>query len=396
MRLLQRRGAPPEPPEEDEDDPIADAFAVRRTVPAFLLSSAFHGALLVLLATITLVAAREKPIPVKLLDRPTAAEEVDEDFEGLPSLRDVAGVLRPRTFGARATGSVTGPSAGPAVAAPRAAEMPRISGIAPAIGASPGSLDIPLSIGGGALAGSGPGGGFGDVVQGMRKVGIDLALVIDTTGSMQSVIEDVKREVRGFIGDLQEMVPASRVAVVAYRDKGEEYVTKWVDFSYKTAKVQGFVDGLRADGGGDYEEAVKQAIAVALTELSWGKRSRRIIILIGGSPPHKAELPELLRLVREFREQHKGVLGAIDVTKRLHIEYERSDWVAHGSEGKFVPSETPAFYRETTDAYAAIANQGGGDLLALGEEKALLRQVATLTFGVRWRTELARYLNRLQ
>ena len=394
MRLLQRRGAPPpEPP--DEDDPIAEVFAVRRTVPAFLLSTAFHGVILVLLATITLVAVREKPIPVKLLDRPTAAEEEAEDLEGLPSLRDVAGVLRPRTFGARATGSVTGPSA-PAVVAPKAAEMPRIAGIAPSIGASPGSLDIPLSIGGGGLAGGGPGGGFGDVVQGLRKVGIDLALVIDTTGSMQSVIEDVKREVRGFIGDLQEMVPASRVAVVAYRDKGEEYVTKWVDFSYKTAKVQGFVDGLRADGGGDYEEAVRQAIAAALTELSWGKRTRRIIILIGGSPPHKADLPELLRLVREFREQQNGVLGTIDVTKRLHVEYERSDWQAHGSVGQFVPSATPAFYRETTDAYAALANQGGGDFLALGEEKALLRQVATLTFGVRWRAELARYLNRLQ
>jgi hypothetical protein len=385
-------GRPPAPP-LPEDDPLAGAFPLKRNLPAFLFSTAFHALLLVLLATFSFaVVQREERITVKLREPAQALDE--SDAEGMPSLRDLAGVLRPQLVRSAPTGSVAGPSTGPAVAAVRAPDMPRIAGVGPSIGQSPGTLDIPLSIGGGGLAGPG-GGGFGDVVSSLRKVGIDLVLVIDTTGSMQSVIEDVKKEVRAFIGNLQATVPASRVAVVAYRDKGEEYVTKWVDFSFKTEKVQGFVAGLRADGGGDYEEGVKQGIEAAIDELSWRKTAKRILILIGGTPPHRADTAALLQLARDFRAKG-GSIGAIDVTKRLHEEYERADWVAHGSQGTFTTTPMPGFYRETTDAYATLSDEGGGELLSLGEEKALLKQVMMLTFGTRWRVEMARFMDRLQ
>jgi len=381
-------------PQLAEEDPLAGAFPLRRNLPAFLFSAAFHAVVLVLLATISFaVVRRDERISVKVLD-----QALDEsEFEGAPSLRDLAGILQPQFVRPRSAGSVAGPSKGPAVAAVRAPEMPRIAGVGPSIGQSPGSLDVPLSIGGGGLAGNGlGGGGFGDVLGGLRKVGIDLVLVIDTTGSMQSVIDEVKAEVRRFIGNLQQMVPASRVAVVAYRDRGEEYVTKWVDFSFHTTKVQNFVSGLRADGGGDYEEAVKQAIEVAIEELSWRKTAKRILILIGGTPPHKEDFAELLRLVRGFREK-KGAIGAVDVTRRLHEEWDRIEWMAReGGRGAFKPSPMPGFYRETTDAYAALTKQGGGELLGLGEEKLLLKQVMVLTFGTRWRVEMARFMGRLQ
>jgi hypothetical protein len=382
-------------PQPLEDDPLAEVFPIRSGLPAFLFSAAFHAVLLVLFATISFaVVRREERINVKLLEESATLDDLER--EGAPSLRDLAGVLHPQVVRPRATGSVAGPRASQAVASVRAPEMPRIGGVGPTIGASPGTLDIPLSIGGSGLAGGGPGGGgFGDVLGGLRKVGIDLALVIDTTNSMQSVLDEVKDDVRSFIGNLQQMVPASRVAVVAYRDTGDEYVTKWVDFSFHTDKVQKFVAGLRADGGGNYPEAVKEAIEVASTELSWRKTARRILILIGGSPPHKETVPELQRLVHGFREKN-GAIGTIDVTDRLHREYERADWVAHGVQGVFKLSATPAFYRETADAYADIARQGGGEMLALGEKKALLREVMMLTFGTRWRVEMARFMDRLQ
>jgi hypothetical protein len=63
--------------------------------------------------------------------------------------------------------------------------------------------------------------GFGDLLGGLRKVGVDLVLLIDTTNSMQSIIDDVKNEARSFIANLQQMVPASRVA--SYYRKGDEY-----------------------------------------------------------------------------------------------------------------------------------------------------------------------------
>ena len=392
--LLGGRRPPPRP-QPLEDDPLAHAFPMRRGLPAFVFSAAFHAALLVLLATISFaVVHRDERINVKL--REDIASDLD-DSQGAPSLHEIAGSLHPVTTAPRAAGSVTGPSTAPAVASVRAPEMPRIAGIGPSIGSSPGTLDVPLSVGGGGLAGGSiGGGGFGDVLGGLRKVGIDLVLVIDTTDSMQSVLEDVKREVRAFIGDLQQMVPASRVAVVAYRDKGDEYVTKWVDFSFHTEKVQNFVAGLRCDGGGDYPEAVKAGVQAAIRELSWRKTARRILIVIGGSPPHKEDIPELTQLVRTFKEKNNGAVGAIDVTDRLHVEYEHADWVAHGSKGELHASPTPEIYREVSDSLGDMAHQGGGEIVRLGENKALLREVMALTFGTRWRVEMAKYMDRLQ
>ena len=392
--MLGGHGAGTEPSPLGED-PLAGAFPMRRGLPAFLFSALFHAALLVLLATISFaVVRREEKFNVKILE--PEAELSDIDPAALPSLHDLAHSLTPISAQARTVGSVAGPSTNPAVASVRAPDMPHISGVVPSVGQNPGTLDVHLGIGGGSgLVGIGGGGGFGDMLQGLRKVGIDLVLVIDTTDSMQSVLEDVKREVRGFIGDLQQMVPASRVAVVAYRDKGDEYVTKWVDFSFHTDKVQNFVAALRADGGGDYPEAVKAGIQAAVKELSWRKTARRILILVGGSPPHKEDVPEIMQLVRTFQE-HNGAVGAIDVTDRLHVEYEHADWVAHGSQGEFKATKTPEFYREVSDSFGEIARGGGGEALRLGENKALLREVMALTFGTRWRVEMARYMDKLQ
>ncbi len=386
----------PTKPAPPEDDPLANAFPVRSAVPAFLLSTAFHAGLLLALATISVTVAKQvQKINVKLVE--PSANQVDDvsETEGAPSIRDLAGPLRPVMTQPRTASSVAGPSAPAAVANVRAPDLPRI-GVAPSVGAAPGNLDIPLSFGGSGLAGGGPGGGgFGDMLGGLRKVGVDLVLLIDTTNSMQSIIDDVKHQVRGFIGNLQEMVPASRVAVVAYRDKGDEYVTKWVDFSFKTEKVQSFVANLRADGGGDYPEAVYEAVDAAMSELSWRKTARRIMIIIGSSPPHPQSMPALLKLVRDLKEKN-GAIGAIDVTKRLHDEYERADWVAHGSHGEFKPTPMPAFYQEVSDTYRVLTSQGGGELMALGEDKSLLRQVMLLTFGTRWRVEMAKYMGKLE
>ncbi len=305
--LLGGRNARPAP-RALEDDPLAEAFPMRRGIPAFLFSAVFHAALLVLLATISFaVVRREERINVKL---DPSAELNDAESEGAPSLHEIAGSLHPVTTAPRAAGSVTGPSTAPAVAAVRAPEMPRVAGIGP-------------------------------------------------------------------------------------RDKGDEYVTKWVDFSFHTEKVQNFVAGLRCDGGGDYPEAVKAGVQAAIRELSWRKTARRILIVIGGSPPHKEDVPELTQLVRTFKEKN-GAVGAVDVSDRLHVEYEHADWVAHGSKGEFHATATPEFYHETSDALGDMAHQGGGEILRLGENKALLREVMALTFGTRWRVEMARYMDRLQ
>jgi len=385
----------PTPPPARDSDPLAGAFPLRRSLPAFLFSTAFHAVLFLAVATFSVAVVKRERINVEV-DAGSFASESEHD--GLPSLKDVVGSLHQRRFQKAPVRSVARPSTGkPKASAMRAPEMPRISGVGPTIGNAPGDLEtsIPLSMGGGLLGGGLGGGGFGSNLIGLNKKGIDLVIVVDSTGSMQSVLDEVKAEMRHFISELRGMVELSRVGVVAYRDRGEEYMVKWVDFSFHTAKVQKFVDSLRADGGGDYEEAVKQGIETAMDELSWRKSARRILILVGGTPPHKEDRTELTALLKEFRGLD-GAVGAIDVTKRLHEEYDRENWIVKGRVGKFKTSPMPGFYRETTDAYRQITQTGGGELLALGSEKELLRQVMVLTFGKRWRVEMAGFMDKLR
>src|SRR5262249_36613054 len=149
----------------------------------------------------------------------------------------------------------------------------------------------------------GLGGGFGDYVGGLRKVGLDVALVIDTTDSMQFVIDDVKKQLSQLVAAIQGMVPTSRIGVVVYRDKGDEYVVKWSDLSFHTEKLRDFLSHTNADGGGDFEEAVKEALESAVNDLKWRKESKKIIILVGGSPPHPWDVDDVHKIVRDFHRR---------------------------------------------------------------------------------------------
>lgn len=120
---------------------------------------------------------------------------------------------------------------------------------------------------------------------------LDLAFCIDTTGSMQGEIDTVKAKVKSIVAKLSsgQPKPVIRVGLVAYRDKGDEYVTKVFPFSDKIDKVVSDISDLRADGGGDGPEAVDMGLHAALNELSWSndKNTARLLYLIGDAPAHK-------------------------------------------------------------------------------------------------------------
>jgi len=352
----------------------------------FAFSTAFHVGLLLVFATITLTVLRKtEEIRVKVVDDVAGKEEVD----GAPSTQDLAGVLKmEKTVPQRAAPS------GPTIQGMRAPEMPHIGGVGPKLGAGPAidTISTNLSFGSGAVGGLG--GGFGDYVGGLRKVGLDVALVIDTTDSMQFVIDDVKKKLAQLVGTLQQMVPASRVGIVVYRDKGDEYVVKWTDLSFHTDKLQEFISHVRADGGGDFEEAVKEALEAAVNDLKWRKDSKKIIILVGGSPPHPWDVDDVHKIVKDFHRRG-GYISTIDVTLQMHDEFDRAMWRSlHGKE-PYKPSPLPEFYKETSKSFGEIAHEGGGELISLDQNKALIREVLELTFGSRWKVEMAKYVKEL-
>ncbi len=231
---------------------------------------------------------------------------------------------------------------------------------------------------------------FGSFIIGLRKSGLDIALVIDATASMQHVIDDIKGKALSLVGNIQELVPVARVGVVAFRDRGEEFVVKWTDLSFHATKIETFIRNLEADGGGDYEEGVRQGLEAAMDELSWRKRSKRVIIIVGSSPPHKEDIPALEALAKEFRDTN-GVISAIDVTQRMHEEYERDFHIHRYGKPPDEYTPLPAFYLDVRKNFRLIADNGGGELASLGTDAQLTEQILFFAFGSKWQKEVARY-----
>jgi hypothetical protein len=352
----------------------------------FAVSTFVHLLLLVVLGTLSFTVFKTlEKINVKIVDQ-VGLEETD----GAPSLEDYAGLLEV----AKAPTRQAQRPAGPIVRDVRAPRVPTIGGIGPKLGTGP-KIDLNsanLSLGGGGVGGLG--GTFGDYVGGLRKVGLDLALVIDSTESMQFVIDEVKAHATALVSNLQRMVPTARVGIVVYRDQGDEYVTKWSDLSFKTDKLRSFISNITASGGGDWEEAVLDGVDAAINELSWRKKSKKIIILIGGSPPHPEDVDVVAELVSKFR-QDGGSLSTIDVTDHLHLSFNKELWKSLHGNAPFQAPPKPQFYSQVTTIYGDLAKNGGGELVELADDKKLIRDVLVLTFGSRWKVEMSKHLKEL-
>lgn len=118
---------------------------------------------------------------------------------------------------------------------------------------------------------------------------VEVAFVLDTTGSMSGLIEGAKRKIWSIaerIGDGRPR-PELRIALVGYRNVGDQYVTLVHDFSGDIDLVYERLMSFRADGGGDTPEHVSRAIGDAVHRLSWSNGNvLRTIFLVGDAPPH--------------------------------------------------------------------------------------------------------------
>lgn len=375
----------------------------------FAFSTVAHVLVLALFATlsVSIVQQRREMIKVQALplsaeelarQRAEEAEQAPEDWEGEPSLNDIPGLLTMEQVAAKSA-RTTVPREGEAVKSVRATAVPDImTGFGPSIAAGSNRLTDTLAPLGN-LAGvvGGTGDGFGDFANALRKVGMDIVLVIDTSDSTQFVIDSVKARLVTLVKALRGMVPTSRIGIIAYRDKGDEYVTKWLDLSFSDAKLNGFLSALNSGGGGDWPEAVQDALQVAVNDLKWRKKSKRIVILLPASPPHPETVGSIMALAQGHRAQG-GVLSVVDLAEKMHEDFERALWKqsAKWTHAPFKPGPLPGFYKEFRDLMASIARAGGGEFVPFTEEKALTREVIAAAFGTRWKVEMAKYLRDLE
>jgi hypothetical protein len=118
---------------------------------------------------------------------------------------------------------------------------------------------------------------------------IDVAFVLDTTGSMAQLIQGAKLKIWSIAKEMldAQVAPQLRMALVGYRDRGDAYVTRSFDLTEDIDHIYGELLRFEADGGGDRPESVNQALDDAVNRLSWDQRSStyKVVFLVGDSPP---------------------------------------------------------------------------------------------------------------
>jgi hypothetical protein len=119
---------------------------------------------------------------------------------------------------------------------------------------------------------------------------VEVVFCIDTTGSMGGLLQTAKSKIWSICSQIARgsPTPELKVGLVAYRDLGDEYVTKVVPMSRDLDAVSAELEKLRAGGGGDIPESVNEALFDAVNRFPWSKdpRTMKIIFLVGDAPPH--------------------------------------------------------------------------------------------------------------
>ena len=120
---------------------------------------------------------------------------------------------------------------------------------------------------------------------------VDIVFALDTTSSMGGMIEGAKATIWEIAKKAQEGQPSPqvRIGLVAYRDRGDEYVTKVLDLTGDLDLVYAKLSELTANGGGDGPEHVIKGLNDAVNEVHWSTDSRavKLVYLVGDAPPHE-------------------------------------------------------------------------------------------------------------
>ena len=237
------------------------------------------------------------------------------------------------------------------------------------------------------------GGSFPWFVDELRHKGLDIVLVIDGTKSMDFVMADVKARMTQLAVRVRQLVPIARVGVVVFGGKGEALDLQPLTLS--TAKLQAFLGSIQAKGGGEWQENTLGAVQAAVTRMDWKPYARKVIVLIGDSPPEKEDFAPLVALIQNFK-RNNGTVSAVDVLAEEHERYEREFWIkVHRTEP--TPNEIgplPPFAKQAQAAYKELAVAGGGSIRSLSHDADINHQVMILVFGDKWQEEVSRFASR--
>lgn len=172
---------------------------------------------------------------------------------------------------------------------------------------------------------------------------IEVVFVLDTTGSMGGLIQAAKEKIWSIASTMASAQPAPeiKIGLVAYRDRGDAYVTKVIDLSSDLDSMFATLMDFEANGGGDGPESVNKALNDAVNSISWSQdtSSYKAIFLVGDAPPHmdyqdEVKFPQIVSAAR-----NKGII--VNTIQCGADNYTQKHWqqIAQLSNGRYFQVE---------------------------------------------------------
>jgi hypothetical protein len=240
----------------------------------------------------------------------------------------------------------------------------------------------------------------------ISKAGLEMAIVMDSTGSMQPAISATRDSVYSLVAILQGLTPQFRLGLVHYRDRGELGPKTGLEngadmlsrLTGNVKKVHERLAKLHASGGGDYPERVEAGLHAAYrSRMGWTRRANKVVVVVADAPPH----PQMIQVAESMAR-----LAFVAPEEALRARFNRigdiTPDVGRRDEGvrPFMTScllVGPGGARpQTINPMKRIAEAGGGVAIPLGYGQgpaaitALVTQLVELSFGPRFRTQVRR------
>jgi Mg-chelatase subunit ChlD len=204
---------------------------------------------------------------------------------------------------------------------------------------------------------------------------LEMVFVLDTTGSMGGLIDGAKQRIWGIVNEVMQTQshPAVRIGLVAYRDRGDAYVTQVLPLTNDLDQVYTVLMAYEAGGGGDTPEDVRRALVEGVNQAGWSKQANgvaQILFLVGDAPPHDdyADSPDARTTA--LNAARNGIV--VNTIQCGTIPGTRSVWeaIAQNGNGQYFAIQQNGGVQTIVSPYdeqlGKLANQLGGTFVAYG------------------------------
>src|SRR5438270_13078738 len=105
----------------------------------------------------------------------------------------------------------------------------------------------------------------------VKKPRVEVVFCLDTTGSMGGLLEGAKQKIWSISNQIAngKPTPDLKIGLVAFRDKGDAYVTQVHDLTDDLDAVHAKLKTFEAAGGGDIPEHVNQGLFDSVHKIKW-------------------------------------------------------------------------------------------------------------------------------